>query len=63
MHSELLMYGRGVRSILLLSLVASCLEIIYIYIYIYVYIAHVRCNDCVGVNFCCVTGIVKDNGF
>ena len=36
--SELLMCGGGVRSILLLPLVARCLETIYIYIYIYIYI-------------------------
>ena len=33
--SELLMCGGGVRSILLLPLVASCIETIYIYIYVY----------------------------
>ena len=31
--SELLMCGGGVRSIVLLPLVARCLEIIYIYVY------------------------------
>ena len=61
--SELLVCGGGVRSILLLPLVARCL---------YnrcVYMAHVCfyvcCSDCVGVcgNVCCVAAVVKDSEF
>ena len=57
------MCGGGVRSILLLPLVARCLETIDIYI------AHVCfyvcCSECVGVcgNVCCVTAAVKDSIF
>ena len=52
------------RSILLLSLVARCLETIRC-----MYIAHVCfyvcCSDCVGVcgNVCCVVAVVKDSVF
>ena len=56
--SELLMCGGGVRSILLLPLVARCLDTIY------VCILYVCCSDCVGVceNVCCVAAVVKDSG-
>ena len=56
--SELLMCGGGVRSILLLSLVARCM-----------YMAHVCfnvcCCDCVGGcgNVWCVAAVVKDSVF
>ena len=55
--SDLLIYGVGVRNILLLPLEARC-----------VYVAHVCfyvcCSDCVGVcwNVCCVLAVVKDSG-
>ena len=60
--SELLVCG-GVRSILLLPLVARCLD------NRCVYMAHVCfyvcCSDCVGVcgNVCCVAVVVKNSGF
>ena len=59
--SELLMCGGGVRSILLLPLVARCLRD-----NICVYMAHVCfyvcCSDCVGVcgNVCCVAAVVEN---
>ena len=61
LSSELLVCGGGVRSILLLPLVARCLETI-----ICMYMAHVCfyvcCSDCVGVcgNVCCVAAVVKN---
>ena len=61
--SELLMCGGGVRSILLLPLVARCLD------NRCMYMAHVCfytcCSDCVGVcgNVCCVAAVVKNTGF
>ena len=64
--SELIMNSGGVHSILILSLVARCIETIYIYIYIYmcVYMAHffyVCCSDYVRVcrNGCCIAGLLK----
>ena len=50
--SDLLMYGGGVRHILLLLLVARdnrCVYMVHVYFY-------VCCSDCVGVceNVCCV---------
>ena len=56
--SELLM-----RSILLLSLVAICLETIDVCIWRM--IVYVCCNDCVGVcgNVCCVAAVVKESVF
>ena len=45
--SELLMCGGGVRSILLLPLVARCLETIDVYIWHMFF--NVCCSDCVGV--------------
>ena len=60
MSSELLMCGGGVRSILLLPLVARCLETIDVYVCFYV-----CCSDCVGGcgNVCCVTAVIKDSVF
>ena len=60
LSSELLMCGGGVRSILLLPLVARCLETI-----ICMYMAHVClyvcCSACVWVcgKVCCVAAVVK----
>ena len=45
------MCSGGVRSILLLSLVARCLETICLY---------VCCSDCVG-SVCCVAAVVIDS--
>ena len=55
---ELIMYGGGVHSILLLPLVGRCLETIDVCFY-------GCCSDCVGVcgTICCVAGIVKDSMF
>ena len=56
----------GVRNILLLPLVARCIETIYVCV---MYMAHVCfyvcCSDCVGVcgNGCCVAAAVKDSVF
>ena len=61
--SELLVCG-GVRSILLLSLVARCLETIDVCIWrMFVFVS--VCSDCVGVcgNVCCVAAVVKNSGF
>ena len=62
--SELLMCGGGVHSILLLPLVARCLETIYVCIW-HMFVFYVCCNDCVWVcgNVCCVTAIVKNSVF
>ena len=56
--SELLMCGGGVRSILLLPLVARCLETIDVCIW---HMFYVCCSDCVGGcgNVCCVAALVK----
>ena len=62
--SELIMCDGGVHSILILPLVARCLETI-----ICMYMAHacfyVCCNDCVGVcgNVCCVSVVDKNSVF
>ena len=58
--SELLMCGGGVRSILLLPLVARCLKTIDVCIW---RIFYVCCSDCVGVcgYVCCVAAVVKDS--
>ena len=62
--SELLVCGGGVRSILLLPLVAICLRDNRC-----VYMAHVCfyvcCSDCVEVcgNVCCVAAVVKNSVF
>ena len=57
LSSELLMCGGGVRSILLLPLVARCLETIDVCIWRFC----VWCSDCVGVcgNVCCVRPLLK----
>ena len=64
LSSELLMCGGGVRSILLLPLVARCLETIDVCIMAHVYFC-VCCSDCVGVcgNVCCVSAVVKNSVF
>ena len=46
--SELLMCGGGVRSILLLPLVARCLETIDVCMYMALACFYVCCSDCVG---------------
>ena len=60
LSSELLMCGGGVCSILLLPLVAGCLETIDVCICACLF--YVCCSDCVGVceNVCCVAAIVKN---
>ena len=60
--SELLMCGGGVRSILLLPLVARCLETIDVCIWRICF--YVCCSDCVGVcdNVCYVADVVKNSG-
>ena len=65
LSSELLVCGGGVRSILLLSLVARCLETIDVCIWRMFIFMSVCCSDCVGVcgNVCCVAAVVKDSGF
>ena len=54
----------GVRSILLLPLVARCLETIDC-MYMANVCFYVCCSDCVGVcmNVCCVVTVVKDSVF
>ena len=54
--SELLMCGGGVRSILLLPLVARCMYIAQVCFY-------VCCSECVGVcgNVCCVAAVVENS--
>ena len=58
--SELLICGGGVCSILLLPLVARCIETMYVYGACLFYVC---CSDCVRVcgNVCCVVGIVEDS--
>ena len=53
------------RSILLLPLMARCLEIIDLYIYMAYVCFYVCCGDCVVVcgNVCCVAAVVKDSVF
>ena len=60
--SELLMCGGGVRNIVLLSLVAGCIETIDVCIWRMLF--YVCCSDCVGIcgNVCCVAAVVKDSG-
>ena len=63
MSSELVMCDGGVRSILLLPLVARCIETIDVCIWcMFVFLCS---SDCVGVwgNVCCVAAVVKDSGF
>ena len=63
LSSELLMCGGGVRSILLLPLVARCLETIDVCIW-RMFVFCVCCSDSVGVcgNVCCVAAVVKNRG-
>ena len=57
--SELLMCGGGARSVLLLPLVARCLETIYVCIWLlFVFIAVVVIVWGVCGNVCCVAAIV-----
>ena len=58
--SELVMCGGGVRSILLLSLVAICLETIDVCIW-RMFVFYVFCSDWVWVcgNVCCVEPLLK----
>ena len=58
--SELLRCGGGLHSILLLPIVARCLETKDVCICLF----YVCCRDSVGVcgNGCCVVTIVKDSG-
>ena len=60
LSSELLVCGGGVRSILLLPLMARCLETIDVCIW-----RMFDCSDCVGVcgNVCCVAAVVKNSVF
>ena len=60
--SELPMYGRGVRSILSLPLVARCIETIGVCIWD-MFVFNVCCSDCMWVcgNVCCVAAVVKDS--
>ena len=62
--SALLMCGGGVRSILLLPLVARCIETIDVCIW-HMFYFYVCCSDCVGVcwNVCCVGAVVKNSVF
>ena len=59
--SELLMCGGYVRSILLLPLVARCLETIDARIWLRFVLCLLLCEVCGKV--CCVTPIVKDSDF
>ena len=58
---ELPMCGRGVHSILIMPIVARCLETIYVCMWRMFFKC---CNDYVGVgvNICCVAAVVKDSG-
>ena len=58
------MGGGGLRSILLLSLEARCLETTDVCIW-RMFVFYVSCSDCVGVcgNVSCVTAVVKDSVF
>ena len=59
---SLQMCGGGVGFILLLPLVARCLETINVCVW-HMFVFIVCCSDCVGVceNFCCVAGVVEDS--
>ena len=62
--SELLVCGGGVRSILLLPLVARCLEKIDVCIWcMFVFMSVVVTVWGVCGNVCCVAAVVKDSGF
>ena len=61
--SELLMYGGGVHNILLLTLVARCLETIDVCIWrMFVFMSVVVTERVCG-NVCCVAAVVKDSRF
>ena len=64
LSSKLLVCGGGVCSILLLPLVARCLETIDVCIW-QMFVFYVCCSDCVGVcgKVCCVAVIVKNSVF
>ena len=53
------------RSILLLPLVARCLETIHVCILYMAYVCFYICSDCVGVygNVSCLAAVVKDSVF
>ena len=61
--SELLMCGGGARSILVMPLVARCMETIDVCIWHSLF--YVCCGDCVGVcgNVCCVAAVVENSVF
>ena len=58
LSSELLLCGGGIRSILLLPLVARCLETIDVYIWRMFVFMSVVVTVCRG-NVCCVAAVVK----
>ena len=62
--SKLLVCGGGVRSILLLPLVARCLETMCVCIW-RMDCFYVCCSDCVGVcgNVCCIAAVAKNSVF
>ena len=62
--SELLMCDGAVRIILLLPLVARCIETIDVCIW-RMFVFYVCCSDCVGVcgNVCCVAAVVENSVF
>ena len=64
LSSELQMCGGGVRSILLLPLVARCLETIDLCIW-RMFVFYVGCSDCVWVcvNVCCVAAVFLNSFF
>ena len=61
--SELIMCGGGVRSILLLPLVARCLETIDVCIWRTFVFMSVVVTVGVCENVCCVAAVVKNSGF
>ena len=62
LSSELLVCGGGVRSILLLPLVARCLETIDVCIWcMFVFMSVVVTVFCR--NVCCVAAVIKNSGF
>ena len=68
LSSELLMCGGGVRSILLLPLVARCLETIDVciwrmFVFVFVFVSVVVTVWGVCGNVCCVAAVVKNRGF
>ena len=65
LSSALLVCGGGVHSILLLPLVARCLETIDVCMYMAYVCFYVCCSDCVGVcvDVCCVAAVVKNSVF